>query len=430
MKLPAVVLPRLYAEYLAASGRNSGALDVKFDEAEELAVIDGFREGRTGPRRQGLSGVPGEHYLGHATTHVGMGLWYRVDPALHLVGVEAARHGASTRLDAFRNHIPSGDWTNPGHDGYTLAITVADTAELDAPHFSAWRLHPDRNSAEVIPVDVVPEEKELLSPLRGVWPVQELEDRTVALIGAGSIGGAAAQALSSYGVRRLALVDPDRLYLDNFARHVVDPRNLGRYKVNALADQLRLRDSHLAVEALSDDVIYDADLIRPLFDEVDCVLVSSDGVDSRRAANHLARKAGKPAVFACVLADGAFGEIIRIRPPRTGCLLCARAELLASGAMNPEPALDRGYGMGTRHLPMTAVGGDLALIGQFAAKATVATLLEELGYREQQLPGDHAIVGLQPKPDMAPPFDMEATAGVRWRQLPPPRPECPTCGAA
>ena len=34
MKLPAVVLPRLYAEYLAASGRNSGALDVKFDEAE------------------------------------------------------------------------------------------------------------------------------------------------------------------------------------------------------------------------------------------------------------------------------------------------------------------------------------------------------------------------------------------------------------
>jgi hypothetical protein len=57
-------------------------------------------------------------------------------------------------------------------------------------------------------------------------------------------------------------------------------------------------------------------------------------------------------------------------------------------------------------------------------------LLEDLGYREQCLPSDHAIIGLQPKPDMAPPFDLEEAAEVRWRGLPDPRPECPTCGSA
>jgi hypothetical protein len=134
-------------------------------------------------------------------------------------------------------------------------------------------------------------------------------------------------------------------------------------------------------------------------------------------------------VFACVLADGAFGEILRIRPPRVGCLLCARAELMAQGAMNPEPLLDRGYGTGTRHLPMTAVGGDLGLVGELAAKVTIATLLEALGHREQHLPGDQAVLALRPKPGMAAPFDMEFAGEARWRALPAPRPDCPTCGS-
>jgi molybdopterin/thiamine biosynthesis adenylyltransferase len=430
MRLPAVVLPRLYADRLAVSGRNSGSLDIKFDQAEELALVDGLRDGREGTRVQGLSGVPARHYLGHASTEVGMGLWFRVDPVLHLVGVEAARHGAQTRLDAFRGHIPSGDWTNPGRGGYTLAVTVTEGPEDHGAHFMAWRLAHDRGSAEVIPIDVVAEEPDLLAPLGGVWPLEGLAAKKIALIGTGSIGSAAAEALASYGIRRLALIDPDRLHFQNFARHRVDPGNLGRYKVRALADRLLERDSVIEVEALALDVIYDADLLRPLLEEVDGVLISSDGVDSRRAANQLARRAELPAVFACVLADGAFGEILRIRPPRTGCLLCARAELLESGAMNPEPALDRGYGTGTRHLPMTAVGGDLGLIGQFAAKATVATLLEALGYREQRLPGDQAIVGLQPKPEIAAPFDLEHAGEVRWRQLPSPRAQCATCGGA
>jgi molybdopterin/thiamine biosynthesis adenylyltransferase len=428
MKLPALILPQLYACYLAASGKNSGELDLKFDEAEQLAVVDGFREGRRGTRRQGLSSVPNRHYLGYSSTHIGMGLWYRVDPALHAVGIEAARHGALTRLDAFRRHIPSGDWTNPAHGGYTLALTETDPAELDVPRFSAWRLNPDLGSAEVIPVDLVAEELDLLSPLNDIWPLKYLADKRIAMIGAGSIGGAAAQALVAYGIRNLALVDPDRLYSENLARHVLDPKYLGQYKVKALARQLAQRDTSLEVEALVLDVIYDADLIRPLVDEVDCVLVSSDGIDSRRVANHLSSKAGKTAVFACVLADGAFGEVLRIRPPHTGCLLCARAELRESGGMNPEPRLDRGYGAGTRHLPMTAVGSDLSFVGQLAAKAAIATLLEEGGYREQRLPGDHAIVGLQPKPDIAPPFDIEMAAELHWRGLPGSRSECPTCG--
>jgi hypothetical protein len=115
----------------------------------------------------------------------------------------------------------------------------------------------------------------------------------------------------------------------------------------------------------------------PLFAEASIILVASDGIESRRAANHLARRADKPVVFACVLMDGAYGEVLRIPTPAVGCLLCARDELIRSGAMiNPETHLDRDYGTGTRHRPMTAVGGDLTLVGNIAAKAAVTTLLQ------------------------------------------------------
>ena len=127
--------------------------------------------------------------------------------------------------------------------------------------------------------------------------------------------------------------------------------------------------------------------------------------------------------------NGGYGEVLRVPTPAIGCLLCARAELVRTGAMiNPEEHLDQAYGTGTRHLPMTAVGGDLMLVGQLAAKVCVATLLHARGFADQRLPGDHAVIALRPRLGMAEPFDMEFAGEIKWRHLPPPRDDCPTCG--
>jgi molybdopterin/thiamine biosynthesis adenylyltransferase len=427
MTAPLVLLPAKYAEAIVATGKNFGTLDLKFDALEQVVVVNGYRRGTTGSARAGLSDVPRNHYLRFAETYPARALWFRVRPELHVAAIDATRRDAAISLDGFRACLVNGEPARAVAGHTTIAVTATEPTELNEPPFAAWLLDPDQNLALQMSIEVVPEEIDLLKPLEDVWPLGELSSKTVALIGAGSIGSAAAEALAAYGIRRLVLVDRDRLRSHNFARHRVHPENVGRFKVNALATRLAERDPRMEVEAMPIDIVYDADYVRPMLREVDAVLVSSDGVDSRRAANHLSRRAAKSVVFACVLADGAFGEILRIRPPRTGCLLCARAELVATGGISPEPALDLGYGTGSRHLPMTAVGGDLGLVGQFAAKVAVATLLDDLGYREQRLPGDHAILGLQPKPDMAPPFDIERAGEVRWRALPPPREDCPTC---
>ncbi len=429
MTEPIILLPRYYADRIVKSGKAYGFIDARHDGAEHVLVVDGFVLGQDqGAHHGGSDWVGDRHYLRYATRVPGAGAWYRVHHLVHDLGREASVRRAAFDLDTFRDGLEGG-WV---HIGATQmpAITYAERPD-GTGEWAAWMIDGDQGMAARIDLQLIDEEMPLLAPLVDHWPLFDIADEHVVLVGAGSIGSATADALAAYGVRRFTLVDPDRLLNHNFARHRAHPEHLGRRKVIAERKRLLDRDPTLDIDALPADVIDDADLMRPLFAGASLIVVTSDGVDSRRAANHLARRAGKPVVFACVLMNGSYGEVLRVPTPGVGCLLCARAALVESGAMaNPEEHLDRAYGTGTRHLPMTAVGGDLGLVGQLAAKTAVATLLHAKGHADQRLPGDHAILGLRPRPGLAAPFDIEFAGEIRWSALPPPRPDCPSCSTA
>ena len=176
------------------------------------------------------------------------------------------------------------------------------------------------------------------------------------------------------------------------------------------------------------DLTANANITRPLIDAADIIICTVDGVEPRRVANYLARRAGKPIVFACVLADGRYGEILRIRAlPEVGCLDCQRRYMRDNGMIDPEPSLDRGYGDGTRHNPMTAIGGDLHLVGSIAAKVAVATLLQNAGEVDQTLTDDNLVIALRPSPGYAAPFDARRALHPHWSSATPPYPDCPAC---
>jgi hypothetical protein len=205
------------------------------------------------------------------------------------------------------------------------------------------------------------------------------------IVGVGSIGGATAHALAAYGIGRLILVDHDRLRWRNLVRHVSSPAQVGRLKVSAIREDLRRLRPETEVVACPLDVVVDADQVRPMLSGTDLVVGATDGVAPRRVISHLARRAHLDAILACVLEDGGLGELLRLRPwADRGCLVCQRHALQQSSGIDPEPAIDAGYGTGTRHRPMTAVGGDLQLIGHLAAKAAIATVLERHGSADQK----------------------------------------------
>jgi molybdopterin/thiamine biosynthesis adenylyltransferase len=418
MAIPAVLLPISLAEAIAASKSSSGTLNFIQDRSEDLLVVSGWNR----PDRYGGRLTDEGHYTRAWTGVNASGLWYEVDEHLHELGRFGAIRGGAVSIDDFQQRVKGG-WKRPQTAGSYVLTFVRRSASLP-PDWVAWFM--TEEAAELVAFDLYDPRGELLAPLTSGWPLHKLEGLHATVIGVGSIGSVACEALASYGIRRFTLIDPDRLLAHNFARHRALRTNHGRLKVNAVGDLLLERDSAVEVERLPLDVATHADLVRPGLANSDVVIGCPDGTRARRMVSHLAYRAGKPVVLGCVLEQGAFGEVLRLVPGRNGCLLCNRAAL--RDAFDAEVGLDAGYDAGNPHLAMTAVTGDLALVGHLVAKAAVSTLMERRGERGEKLAGDHGAIALRPLPGFPAPFDFSAAGQVRWVETAQSRPTCPTCG--
>lgn len=417
---PLLLFPASVGERLDSWRSAWGYLDLKADPREGVFTVAKFSD-RQAMRLPYTAPWQNEHFLRHADATPDAGVWYRCDPEVVVLHHHLRARQLAMPTAELASRVSSG-WRQPPVDRHMLVVTLSRTDSGTA--WSAWWV--SRASAAPVRLSIVDDRRDPLDFLSGAWPVDELAGVLVTIVGVGSIGSAAAETLASSAVGRLALVDPDRLQQHNLARHRLTHSDLGRFKVNAMKDLLQARFGRLDIDPYPLDVAHDADVMRPLFAESDVIVCATDGVGSRRATNHLARRAGVPAVLAAVLEDGAIGEVLRVRN-RTGCLLCQRRTLEDDGAIDPEPGLDLGYGTGSPHRPMTAAPGDLTLIGDLAAKAALATVLEARGRWNQRLPDAWALIGLQPTPDMPAPFDLSHAGEVRWHPIPDPRADCPTC---
>lgn len=359
------------------------------------------------------------------------GHWYRCGLDAQILHYSLMRRsGYAISTDALIAMLPR--LQRPARD--EISVVIAHCPEVHdleppfpLPEFAGWAV----TREQAYPLDLLVEpEQQGLSQLTGHWPVELLQDKSILVVGVGSLGSAAATALAGYGVGELHLLDPDRLLWHNLVRHVLGPQHVGRYKTDAMAEHLRDRYG-LTVQSHVADVVADADLVRGLLPGVNAVVCAADGIAPRRVVSHLARRAGKDAVLTSIMEDGELGEVLRLRRASDqGCLLCRRAPLHEQGRLEPERAQERGYGDGDPHRPMTAVGPDITLVGDLAAKVAVASLLERSGQPDQRLPGEQLVVGLRLRGSYAAPgspFDVARTGVLKWSPATPPLAGCVTC---
>lgn len=196
------------------------------------------------------------------------------------------------------------------------------------------------------------------------------------VVGAGGTGSHVATQLAHLGIGSVALVDHDRVERTNLSRLVgACPDDVGRLKVDVLADALRRVNPALPVDPIAVSVL---DVDPRLLSDANVIVCATDGHGSRALLTELAQQYLIPVVDLGVdvvpTADGvqAGGQVRVLRPGR-GCLHCAgtlhpalvREEYLSDAERAAEAA--RGYLHGVR-APAPAV---IALNGVLASLAVL-----------------------------------------------------------
>ncbi len=142
---------------------------------------------------------------------------------------------------------------------------------------------------------------------------------TVAVVGVGALGCAAADALGAARVGRLVLLDGDVVELSNLHRQLLHrTADVGRAKVESAAERLAARHSCTALVFVREHVT--ADNAERLLAGVDCIVDATDGFATKFLLNDVAVRLGTTLVHGGIVRF--LGQLMTILPGRSACYRC------------------------------------------------------------------------------------------------------------
>lgn len=157
-------------------------------------------------------------------------------------------------------------------------------------------------------------EETIFSRNRGICDVNTLKNKVAVLVGCGSVGGTAACYLARAGVGELVLVDSDALKPHNIARHELDMTYLGKFKVHALADKIKVINPQIKIRTFPCTLAEAADQLDRLDLKDGLVFASADSRAANAQANELAARHNIPYVAVGAFSRAAIAEVFYWRP--------------------------------------------------------------------------------------------------------------------
>ncbi|AFQ43201.1 HesA/MoeB/ThiF family protein [Desulfosporosinus meridiei] len=134
----------------------------------------------------------------------------------------------------------------------------------------------------------------------------KLLSSSVAIVGCGGLGGYIAEELARIGVRRIVLIDGDRLEVSNLNRQIMaTEETIGQWKVEAARDRLQRVNSEVKVEIIKE--WFAEERGRDFFSEVDLVFDALDSLAARVVLERVCHQLKLPLVFASIA--GWYGQI-------------------------------------------------------------------------------------------------------------------------
>jgi molybdopterin/thiamine biosynthesis adenylyltransferase len=149
------------------------------------------------------------------------------------------------------------------------------------------------------------------------------EEKTVAVIGCGSVGSEIARQLASIGVSNIILVDFDNLEIANVYRHFLSPEFIGEDKATVLALDLKKRYPYTNITVVPQKRL-DSCLTNDFLASVQGIIVATGSPTEERYFNEqLIRYKIRPWVIYCwVEGHGVGGHAVYVHTSGKGCLNC------------------------------------------------------------------------------------------------------------
>ena len=192
----------------------------------------------------------------------------------------------------------------------------------------------------------------------------DLNNKSVLLVGCGSVGSELALRLTSTGVGRLTVTDPDTLSEENLYRHSLTVNDIGRLKAEGLADEIALKHPWADVTHWHESL---EELRSPAkLSEFDLIVIAIGAPNVERAfAEYCTQEPIEVPVINCWLEGyGVGGHAILVVPGTTGCWHCAYVdpETLTRGLVSNlnflapnQPLMRNQGGCGTQFLPYSGI---------------------------------------------------------------------------
>ena len=214
---------------------------------------------------------------------------------------------------------------------------------------------------------------------------QNLSDKSVAIVGLGSIGSRVALSLARMGVSKFLLVDEDVFLPENVCRHSLDWNNIGEHKVNAVAHKLSLISANIEVDVsklhlVGQESTSSFSAILSRLAHYDLIINATADKKVFNLTTAIATSYSRHLIWAEVFTGGFGGIVARSRPeqdPEPHLMKAAYHEYTSANPV-PKLAITENYTAfdTEQERVLSASDADVGVIANHTARFAIDTLLE------------------------------------------------------
>lgn len=201
----------------------------------------------------------------------------------------------------------------------------------------------------------------------------EVFDKTVMIIGCGSVGSFVACELVRSGIRNLIFVDPDIVENPNLTRTMYVASDIGKFKCDSLKKHCLSIFPDLNIDVYNQS-IQEVDLTK-LINQSDLIVSAVDDPSASNLINYKVYPTEKPLVYIGLYRGAKGGEVIVVKNNSTPCYQCSTGGIRESVSETNLETVDRDVNYGTNKLVSeVALGSDIHFVCCAAIKIIISLL--------------------------------------------------------